>query len=149
MERIFLQIQNWIQIDGVREICLILKNSESNETLERWQFKIILVSDPSLEKSNKEVEAEIRALMKQISASVTFLPLIEVKSNSFFLILESFDVIVYVREEALLKDHNIIKKDWNDSEQFLINNGESVDFRHFTTKTHKVNAVVTYKLNRE
>lgn len=60
----------------------------------------------------------------------------------------SFDVIVYVKEDVVLKDENIIKNGWNDSDQFLIKNGESVEFRSFSTQIHKVNTSVTYKINK-
>lgn len=80
MKRLFCQIENWIFNDGIRQVCLVIKGCNSEHVLERWQFKILLINEPSFEKNEKEIEGEIRALMKQITASVTFLPLIEEKS---------------------------------------------------------------------
>lgn len=83
MKRLIAQIEKWIEIDGIREIVLVVKGQNSGETLERWQFKIDLVKNGNYEKKAAEIEAEIRALMKQISASITFMPLHEEKSKSF------------------------------------------------------------------
>lgn len=68
---------------------------ETDETLERWQFDIHTEEqavkgaskNPPLpggkppakkkEKTEKEVQGEIREIMKQITSSVTFLPILE------------------------------------------------------------------------
>ena len=56
---------------------------ETNETLERWQFDIHVDKEVTLdskpkEKSIKDIRKDIGAVIRQITASVTFLPLLEV-----------------------------------------------------------------------
>ena len=79
MRRLIGQLERWIDIDGIREVALVIKSQGSGQVLERWQFKIARRSNCTQEKKPSETEAEIRALMKQISASVTFMPLHEEK----------------------------------------------------------------------
>ena len=60
-----------------------LKCLETNETLERWQFDIhvdkeVTIDSKPKEKSIKEIRKDIGAVIRQITASVTFLPLLEV-----------------------------------------------------------------------
>lgn len=89
------QVGKWIAIDGIKEVVLVIGEEDSREILERWQFKVDLVADlPNYQKTQKEIEKEIQALMKQIAASVTFLPLIEANSNiPTFLFIFSFRIL--------------------------------------------------------
>ena len=87
------QVGKWIAIDGIKEVVLVIGEEDSREILERWQFKVDLVADlPNYQKTQKEIEKEIQALMKQIAASVTFLPLIEANSK-----IPTFLFIFYFR----------------------------------------------------
>lgn len=83
----------------INRLVLAITSKETLETLERWQFDIIREDDPDAvssstvphgssinglqpgakpkEKTEKEVQGEIREIMKQITASVTFLPTLE------------------------------------------------------------------------
>jgi mitotic spindle assembly checkpoint protein MAD2 len=85
--------------DTINRLVLAITSKETLETLERWQFDIIREEDdsrptsstvpegttingiqkdkPKKEKTEKEVQTEIREIMKQITASVTFLPTLE------------------------------------------------------------------------
>lgn len=70
---------------------LAIKSIETDETLERWQFDIhtedgyttagALPGAPKPtrkhNKTEKEVQGEIRDIMKQITSSVTFLPILD------------------------------------------------------------------------
>jgi mitotic spindle assembly checkpoint protein MAD2 len=76
---------------SITRLVLAITSVETHETLERWQFDI-RSEDPSAkssssmsggskkkekEKTEKEVQGEIREIMKQITSSVTFLPILE------------------------------------------------------------------------
>lgn len=139
MRRLIEQLSNWIVIDGIHEIVLVIKDQSTQETLERWQFKINLEKEPNLEREIGESEAAIRALMRHITSVFTFIPLSESK--------KCFDVVVYVREEVVHEHLDSIRKTWNDSDQYLIPNGGSVVLRNFSTQLHSVNTCVTYRLN--
>lgn len=85
----------WLLSSSITRIVLAIKSLETDETLERWQFDIHTedkeqtgaASVPPLpggpkpakkkEKTEKDVQAEIREIMKQITASTTFLPILD------------------------------------------------------------------------
>jgi mitotic spindle assembly checkpoint protein MAD2 len=70
---------------------LAIKSIETDETLERWQFDIHTEDGPTTagaipgapkptrkpNKTEKEVQGEIRDIMKQITSTVTFLPILD------------------------------------------------------------------------
>lgn len=68
--------------DAIREVVLVIGDDATGDTLERWQFKICLqASDAEIPKPLAETQREIQALMRQITASVTFLPIFDAKST--------------------------------------------------------------------
>ena len=74
---------------------------------------------------------EIQAIIRQITASVTFLPLLQDACT--------FDLLVYT-------DNNIdVPQTWEESDPKYINNQQEVRLRSFSTKVHKVDAMVAYK----
>jgi len=82
-------------------------------------------------KSIKEIHNEIQAIIRQITASVTFLPLLDEPC--------SFDLLVYTNNDA------IVPQKWQDSDPCYIMNSQDVKLRSFTTSVHKVDSMVTYK----
>ena len=77
---------------SITRLVLAIKSVETDETLERWQFE--LQTDEAAangikpkekapgggkkkEKTEKEVQGEIREIMKQITSSTSFLPILE------------------------------------------------------------------------
>jgi len=80
---------------SINRLVLAIKSIETNETLERWQFEIhtdeaaAAGGKPSTlvgrtetggkkkEKTEKEVQGEIREIMKQITSTTTFLPILQ------------------------------------------------------------------------
>ncbi len=95
----------WLMTSTITRLVLAITSKDTGETLERWQFDVIKEDDPSSPtisssatttpstsatgsagvdskgkgkvKTEKEVQGEIREIMKQITASVTFLPVLE------------------------------------------------------------------------
>lgn len=84
-----------------------------------------------VERSTKEIQAEIRAIIRQITASVTFLPLLDEPCT--------FDLLVYTDAESE------VPRTWEESDPKYIADSEEVRLRSFTTKVHKVDAMVAYK----
>lgn len=81
---------------SITRLVLAIKSTETDETLERWQFDIhtdeaaanggdsATAKAPASggaskkkEKTEKEVQGEIREIFKQITSSVTFLPILD------------------------------------------------------------------------
>ena len=67
----------------VQRLVLVIKGVDSGENLERWQFNVETTRPTGpgrtvveAQKSQKEITQEIQAIIRQITASVTFLPLL-------------------------------------------------------------------------
>lgn len=86
--------------------------------------------DPS--KTEAEIQAEIAALFRQITASVTFLPQLSGDCT--------FNVLVYADADS------DVPVEWGDSDAKEIVNGERVQLRGFSTTSHRVETLVSYRL---
>ncbi len=88
---------------------------------------------PPVEKSEAEIQAEIAALFRQITASVTFLPQLSGGDCTF-------NVLVYADADS------DVPVEWGDSDAKEIVNGERVQLRGFSTSNHRVETLVSYRL---
>lgn len=84
-----------------------------------------------VEKSQKEITTEIQAIIRQITASVTFLPLLSEPCT--------FDLLVYTNADVE------VPKTWEESDPRYITNSSEVRLRSFTTKIHRVEPMVSFK----
>ncbi|EEH50343.2 spindle checkpoint protein MAD2 [Paracoccidioides brasiliensis Pb18] len=87
---------------------------------------------PPPEKSEKEIQEEIQAIFRQITASVTFLPVLDGNCT--------FNVLVYADADSE------VPMEWGDSDAKEIKNGEKVQLRSFSTSNHRVDTLVSYRL---
>ena len=79
-----MQLADTLKLLFIPRDDLLFQCLETNETLERWQFDIhvdkeVTIDSKPKEKSIKEIRKDIGAVIRQITASVTFLPLLEVR----------------------------------------------------------------------
>ena len=87
------QINDWMMSKMLQKLVLVITAVGSKEVLERWVFDIeqeeAVDEDGTAtkEKPAKEISQEISAIIRQITASVTFLPLLEEACT--------FDLLVY------------------------------------------------------
>ena len=87
------QIQEWLLKKKVKKLVVVVNSVESKEVLERWEFKVEneTTEDGKIVeeavKDEKKIKGEIRDVIRQITASVTFLPLLDC--------LCSFDILIY------------------------------------------------------
>ncbi|KAL3046759.1 mitotic spindle assembly checkpoint protein MAD2A [Trematomus bernacchii] len=130
------QLKEWLFECTVQKFVLVITCLETNEVLERWQFDIdcdksAKESSAPREKSIKIIQDEIRSVIRQITATVTFLPLLETPC--------AFDLLVYTDKDLLVPDK------WEASGPQIIDQSEEVRLRSFTTSIHKVNSMVAYK----
>ena len=137
LSNVLVQLQDWLTHGNVQRLVLVITSQETNETLERWVFD--LHTDKSLgpegkaDKSDKEIQSEIAAIQRQITASVTFLPLNDEPC--------AFDLLVYTDSDVE------VPKAWEESDPRLIVNSDEVKLRSFTTKVHRVDAAVSYRVD--
>jgi len=138
---VLAQIKDWLEARKIKKLVMVLKNVGSQEVLERWEFKIehetVTGEDGKVKfvdeavKDTKTIKGEIRDVIRQITASVTFLPLLDC--------LCSFDILIYTHNDTE------VPTEWGESDPCYILNSEEVVLRSFSTSVHKVQAAVSYK----
>ncbi|XP_060003029.1 mitotic spindle assembly checkpoint protein MAD2A-like [Lagenorhynchus albirostris] len=131
------QLKEWLYKCSVQKLVVVISNIESGEVLERWQFDIECdktTKDDSAprEKSQKAIQDEICSVIRQITATVTFLPLLEVSC--------SFDLLIYTDKDLVVPEKG------EESGPQFITSSEEVHLRSFTTTVHKVSSMVAYKI---
>ncbi|NWZ09470.1 MD2L1 protein, partial [Agelaius phoeniceus] len=130
------QMKEWLYKCIVQRLVVVISSIESSEVLERWQFdiecdKTAKDDNGPREKSQKAIQDEIRSVIRQITATVTFLPLLESAC--------AFDLLIYTDKDLA------VPAKWEESGPQFIANSEEVRLRSFTTTIHKVNTTVAYK----
>lgn len=94
ISKILSKVKDWLLLGAVDRLILVVTDVDSGEVLERWQFSIELEKDASISlgnsKSEKQIQAEIQAIIRQITASVTFLPIFDQKCKVFNVICRFF-----------------------------------------------------------
>ncbi|KAI5293374.1 Mitotic spindle checkpoint component mad2 [Ascosphaera acerosa] len=86
---------------------------------------------PPDSKTEKQVQDEIQAIFRQITASVTFLPVLDGNCT--------FNVLVYADADSE------VPVEWGDSDAREIEGGERVQLRSFSTSNHRVDTLVSYR----
>lgn len=110
-------------------------STPSGETIERWDFDVD--HEPCNGKpqnvDNDVVTSDIRALMRQITSSVSFLPSITTPCN--------FDVLVYADPDVSIPDN------WDSSDglSYTPACADTVTLRSFNTRIHKVSGAVQFR----
>ncbi|CAO1628104.1 unnamed protein product [Jaminaea pallidilutea] len=146
------QVEEWITQGKLNRLVVAIVEKETGDTRERWQFDLQVTDDgtgkeneqpangaaqpksAASKKTDAQVKAEIAAIIKQITASCTFLPVIEEEC--------AFQILAYTS-----KLDGPVPLEWQDSDARLIAEGqaEQVKLRSFSTAVHKVDAVVAYR----
>merc|ERR1711924_452718 len=81
-------------------------------------------------------QKDIQAIIRQITASVTFLPLLDEPC--------SFDLLIYTDKKAEVPEA------WDESDpKYIVGGCQEVKVRSFTTKLHKVEGAVAYKYEED
>ena len=116
LKDILAQIHEWLVERRIKKLVLVLKSVESREVLERWEFQIESEKTKEGEvveeavKDEKKIRGEIRDVIRQITASVTFLPLLDC--------LCSFDILIYTHSDTM------VPQEWGESDPCYIANSE-------------------------
>lgn len=87
---------------------------------------------PPDNKTEQEIQQEIAAIFRQITASVTFLPQLDAGECTF-------NVLVYADADSE------VPVEWGDSDAKEIEGGERVQLRGFSTNSHRIETLVSYK----
>ena len=109
------------------------KSRSSKEGGDQENVSPAAASGPAAsDKPEAEIQAEIAAIFRQITASVTFLPQLNGDCT--------FNVLVYADADSE------VPVEWGDSDAKEIENGERVQLRGFSTASHRVDTLVSYRL---
>ncbi|KAK2948441.1 putative Mitotic spindle checkpoint protein MAD2 [Blattamonas nauphoetae] len=134
--QVLTQLSEWLMAGTCQKLVLVIASANTNEVMERWVFDIetdqdAAVGTKQVEKSEKDIQNEIQAIIRQITVSVTLLPLLQEPCT--------FDVLVYTDEDAP------VPVSWEESDAKLIQNASELPLRFFDTKIHKVQPSITYR----
>ncbi|KAF2727610.1 mitotic spindle checkpoint component mad2 [Polyplosphaeria fusca] len=154
IKKIMSQLKEWMYGGKISKLVVVITSKETGEHVERWQFDVQIFGKSSKSKSSKqttdkenaapegaessaekteaEIQAEIQSIFRQITASVTFLPMLDGNCT--------FNVLVYADADSE------VPLEWGDSDAKEIKNGEKVQLRSFSTSNHKVDTLVSYRL---
>ncbi|KAI8850595.1 DNA-binding protein [Chytridium lagenaria] len=162
LKQLLSQVERWILAKSVSKLVLAISNKDTQEVVERWQFDISLENDDTamttlkckyflfvdflkeikivcayskkaLPKTEKQINEEIAAILRQVTASVSFLPVLSDPCT--------FNVLAYTDKNAE------VPATWEDSDGLLIaQHAEQVKLRSFSTSVHRVDSMVAYKL---
>ncbi|KAJ5818088.1 Mitotic spindle checkpoint component mad2 [Penicillium riverlandense] len=159
IKKIMAQLNKWMVGGKISKLVVVITSKETGENVERWQFDVDIfsksskskssrksadkenaspgdadpeASDAPVEKTEKEIQEEIQAIFRQITASVTFLPVLDGDCT--------FNVLVYADADSE------VPVEWGDSDAKEIKNAEKVQLRSFSTNNHRVGTLVSYRL---
>merc|ERR1712000_209772 len=159
IKKIMSQLNKWMVGGKISKLVVVITSKETGEHVERWQFDVQILSKASKHRSSKkapdkenavpddsapaepesepekteaQIQEEIQAIFRQITASVTFLPVLDGNCT--------FNVLVYADADS------DVPIEWGDSDAKEIKNGEKVQLRSFSTSNHKVDTLVSYRL---
>jgi len=88
-------------------------------------------TSPQTVKTDEDVQKEIQAIFRQITASVSFLPMLDGNCT--------FNVLVYADADSE------VPLEWGDSDAKEVKNAEKVMLRSFSTNNHRIDTVVSYR----
>ncbi|KAJ1023215.1 hypothetical protein NDA16_003368 [Ustilago loliicola] len=152
LETAMSQLKVWLERGDVTRLVVVIVEKDTGETRERWQFDVEVINTPlsesslnaegtasekeaakGIKKTDAQVRAEIAAIIKQITASCTFLPVLDEPC--------AFQILAYTNKDAQAP------AEWIDSDARLIAEGqaEQVRLRSFSTHVHRVDAMVAYR----
>ncbi|KAF2133720.1 mitotic spindle checkpoint component mad2 [Dothidotthia symphoricarpi CBS 119687] len=154
IKKIMSQLKDWMYGGKISKLIVVITSKETGEHVERWQFDVQIFgknakTKPSKEstdnensategndgpedKTETEIQAEIQSIFRQVTASVTFLPMLDGNCT--------FNVLVYADADS------DVPLEWGDSDAKEIKNGEKVQLRSFSTSNHRVDTLVSYRL---
>lgn len=141
LRKILKQVHRWMISNKCSRLLLCIVDLDTGDTVEQWAFDVEMANseEQSKEKEEEELEPQIRSLIRQITASVTFLPQLDEDH------CHSFNVLCYTAANAN------VPPDWADApaaNRTVKGQSETVVFRNFNTGEHVIGAQVTYSYNQ-
>ncbi|KAF7845926.1 hypothetical protein BT93_L0010 [Corymbia citriodora subsp. variegata] len=131
IKKIMSQLNKWMLKSKISKLIIVITSKETGENVERWQFDVCREKADDQSWSESEVQQEIQSIFRQITASVTFLPMLDGNCT--------FNVLVYADADSE------VPLEWGDSDAREIRDAEKVQLRSFSTNSHRVDTLVSYR----
>merc|ERR1711935_191879 len=127
LDMVLKAMKKWLFTKAAQKLVLVIIGIDSGKTLERWVFNVH--SDKAdttgiSTKSDTAIKSEIGALIRQITSSVSFLPLLDE--------LCKFDVLIYTDDDVA------VPIECEESGPMKIAKPERVELRAIDTNIHRV-----------
>ncbi|XP_069689926.1 mitotic spindle assembly checkpoint protein MAD2A [Periplaneta americana] len=140
LNSVLQQIKEWLVQKKMQKISLVISNSNTKEVLERWDFNVEYEGAGNAVENGVEVgkkdlaiiQKEIRDVLRQISGTISFLPLLDCKCT--------FDLLVYTIPDCE------IPQEWDETQPCFMANSQELQLRTFSTSLHKMRTCVSYKV---
>jgi mitotic spindle assembly checkpoint protein MAD2 len=141
---IMVQIRKWIYGKKIAKLVVVIVAKSSGDSVERWEFDISILNteeDGSApgEKPILVIQKEIQTIIRQITSSVTYLPILDDEEYTF-------NVLVHTDGNNNPQNIPLEWCDTNGDTKTLSGNVESVSFTSFSTTVHQVGTSVKYRL---
>lgn len=142
LNEVIEQFKLWMLDTVVKKLVVVINSRETGETLQRWVFDVQVdaaapSSSTTLPESQAELttcQREIGALLRQITSTISFLPLMDTRQQL------NFDVLIYTDKKAE------VPQAWAETDpRYIAGEYEEVKLRSFSTKFHTVDSGVEYK----
>ncbi|RKP28743.1 DNA-binding protein [Metschnikowia bicuspidata] len=136
------QVKKWIYGGKLTKLVVVILNKHTTESVERWEFALDVTSQGEVEEEGRSlatIQREIQAIIRQVTASVAYLPFL--KDDEY-----TFNVLVYTDSDY---DVNNIPLEWSDTKgdgKLIQGETDQVKFSSFRTDLHIVGTSVSYKL---
>lgn len=125
-QKVVQQLRRWLETKSITEFTLTILDSNES-AIESWQFSVhIQEADP-----DQDPDELIRAVLRQIGMSVTFLPVLTDNEYSIRLSVRNCDTDT--------------PEEWAESDARVIENPYEVTFKSIQTQTYSVGVAVQYK----
>ena len=127
------QLEKWIDIGKICRLVLVLSSKDTREVSERWQFQINKDASDIKPHSTDQMNKQIAALMRQISASISFLPIPDDELT--------FNILAYTDKDAP------VPMEWIDSDAREILKPQMVKLRSVQMNETQIESLVSYKIS--
>ncbi|XP_055537216.1 mitotic spindle assembly checkpoint protein MAD2A-like [Wyeomyia smithii] len=133
LQGFLLEARALLTRNEIEKITLTIENMLTSEVLEKWEFTVHSESPiGTTSKPLKKIKADIRIVLRQIAATISYLPALECSCK--------FDLSITVPKGCHSLDH------WITVPVVHILNAQTVQLKSFSTGLQKVDTIVEYKL---
>uniref|UniRef100_A0A182QC18 HORMA domain-containing protein n=1 Tax=Anopheles farauti TaxID=69004 RepID=A0A182QC18_9DIPT len=139
------QVEKWIKEQKVEKVTLMIYSLETKEAIERWDFNIEAEYDDASNATSykliSKIQAEIRAVMRQILSTISFLPCIEQVCT--------FDLIIQLNNNANVNEEQIMSEFQRENKENIeVKDAQTMSLKIFSTGVNNVGTQVYYKVTQ-